>query len=97
MFGKILKTIGKGILKALPLSGFINDFKLLRLNNFGKKISEGMKDGVSDEAIKKNVYILLDLLDDGKINNSFDKQILERILQLIVSLAAIATTISYLL
>lgn len=96
MIKGILKAIGKGIIKALPLSGFLKDLKFLKLQERIKDLKPGIDSKLSPDE-KQSLYTILDLLDDGQLNKSFDSKLIERGFELLIAISTIITAIKYFL
>lgn len=70
MFKRIIKGLGKGILNVLT-GGIIDSVKETKV---AKKVSEIANSGETETYDKNQLYKLLDLYDDGKLNNSFSQK-----------------------
>lgn len=84
--GRFLKNTVIGAVKGLPIINLIGEIKDLKL----KKVSETLKNknvmgSVSDPKIKESIYQLLDIIDDGKLNESVNQKRFDKIVQLIFS------------
>jgi len=85
MFKRLIKNIGKGIVKALPLSGFIGD-----LISGRKKARDILREAKSKNEIdSSDLYKLIDLLDDGTLNDSYSRVKFDKIVEVFTALAAL--------
>lgn len=93
---RILKSIGKGILKSLPFIDVFNEIKELRR---AEKVDVVRRLAEADQnpESKKAIYKILDLLDDGKINDSFDQKLLDSVIQILTSGAVLISAIIYII
>lgn len=92
---RFFKSIGKGIVNALPLSGIIKD--VIDNRQAVKRVVRSIKDkGVDRAAEKGDLYLLFDLLDDGSVNDSYDRQRSAKIIELVTALLTVAGAAAFL-
>lgn len=97
--GKVKRITGavlKGIVKALPLSAYLNDAKNSALQSEVKKVEKrNLLTLPTRERIA--LFTILDVLDDGKINQSVNEFKVAKLIEIGVSIATIITLIKSIL
>jgi len=96
--GRFIKNTVIGAVKGLPIVNIIGEIKDLKLKQAAETLkNQNILGSVSDPEIKQTVYKLLDVIDDGRINESVDQKRFDKIVQLIFSAITSGITIYMLL
>lgn len=106
MIGRFLKNALKGVVKSIPVVNLIydtaKDLNRKDVAEKGRRLlnSEDAQKAFNvakNKGLKQNLYNVVDMLDDGKINESFDRLLFDRIQQILSGATALGVLIWQLL
>lgn len=93
---RVTGAVLKGIIKALPMSAYLNDAKESALKTEVRKVNRRSLLNVPEKE-RIALFTILDFLDDGKLNDSVKTNVIEKLIEIGVSIATIITLIQGLL
>ena len=89
-FKRLIGNVLKGVVKSIPVVNLVYESaKDLNRKDTAERTrrildSRSFQEKMSNETgLKKSLYNAVDLLDDGKINESFDQLLFDRIIQIV--------------
>lgn len=93
--GRILKAVGRGVAKALPVINVVSEVRDLNV----KKVAENIRRDANslesrDDSFRLKLYDIADALDNGKMDESIDQVVFDKALEVLVS---VGTTVALIL
>jgi len=101
IFPRIIKNVAIGAVKSLPIVNVFGEVRDLNLKRELRQVKEVVKNNPDNDQkldfLKRKILFVYDLVDDGKLNDSVNQVVADKITQLVSSAITTITLTLWLL